>query len=264
MNPGKSIRMNAILNPADGRAVVVALDHGSVAGPLAGIEEPVRVFNACVDGGADALLTTRGFVKATAGLWRRSSSLILKLTGGFTMLGGAFEEEMISSAETALFFGASGAAVTVKFGHAREAAFIKQASQVADDCVRWGLPLVIEALSVTAHSKTDPAAAAQLAVRAAQEIGADLVKTAYTGDPESFHKLVEGCPAPVLILGGERKNSLKDLCTMIHQALDAGAAGVAMGRSLWQQGRTQSMVEAAVGLVHKSWSVEQALDHLEQ
>jgi class I fructose-bisphosphate aldolase len=262
MNPGKSIRMNSILNPADGRTVVVALDHGSVAGPVAGIEEPVRVFNACVEAGADALLTTRGFVKATAGLWRRSSSLILKLTGGFTLLGGGFEDELISSPEAALFFGASAAAVTVKFGHPREGAFIKQASLVADKCVQWGLPLLIEVLPVSAEGKSDPPEAAKLAARAAQEIGADLVKIAYTGDPDGFHKLVDGCPAPVLILGGERKNDLENLFTAIHQALDAGAAGVTMGRSLWQQGRTQKMVEAVVGLVHKSWSVEQALSHL--
>lgn len=264
MNPGKSIRMNSILNPADGRTVVVALDHGSVAGPIAGIEEPVRVFNACVEGGADALLTTRGFVKATAGLWRRSSSLILKLTGGFTLLGGGYEEEMISSPETALFYGASAAAVTVKFGHPREGKFIKQASLAADNCVRWGLPLLIEVLPTTREGKIDSAEAARLAARAAQEIGADLVKTAYTGDPDSFHRLVDGCPAPVLILGGERKNDIEELFTAIHQALDAGAVGVAMGRSIWQQGRTQTMVEAVVGLVHKNWSVKQALGYLEK
>jgi len=264
MNPGKSIRMNSILNPADGRTVIVALDHGGVAGPLEGIEEPVRVFNECVGGGADALITTRGFVKATAGLWRRSTSLILKLTGGFTVLGGNFEEEMISSPEAALFFGASAAAVTVKFGHPREGEFIRQASLTADSCVRWGLPLLVEVLPATADGKNSNAGAARLAARAAQEIGADLVKIAYNDDPESFHRLVKGCPAPVLILGGERKKNLEELFQGIHEALDAGAAGVAMGRSLWQQGRTQAMVEAVVGLVHKSWSVKQALAHLEK
>jgi DhnA family fructose-bisphosphate aldolase class Ia len=262
MNPGKSIRMNSILNPADGRTVVVALDHGGVAGPLEGIEEPVRVFNECVDGGADALLATRGFVKATAGLWRRSTSLILKLTGGFTVLGGTFEEELISSPEAALFFGASAAAVTVKFGHPREGEFIRQASLTADACVRGGLPLLVEVLPSAADGKNNTAGAERLAARAAQEIGADLVKIAYNGDPDGFHRLVKGCPAPVLILGGERKKNLEDLFTAIHEALDAGAAGVAMGRSLWQQGRTQAMVEAVVGLVHKSWSVKQALAHL--
>ena len=90
----------------------------------------------------------------------------------------------------------------------------------------------------------------------------DIVKTYYTGDPESFRKVVEGCPAPIVILGGAKSESLVDLFTAVHQSLQAGGAGIAIGRNIWQEGKTRIMVEAMVGLVHENWTVEQALRHV--
>ncbi len=145
-------------------------------------------------GGADAILATRGVVSAAAGEWDRTLSVILRLTGGFTVLGGKFEEEVISSPEAALAFGAAGVAVTVKFGHEREGEFTRQASLVADACERWGLPLMIEAMAKGKDMKSGDPKGILLAARAAQEIGADFVKTYYTGDPESFQQGRGGLP----------------------------------------------------------------------
>ena len=262
MISGKQIRMNSIFRKDDGRTVIVAIDHGGIAGPIKGIECPAEVIQACVKGGADAVLTTRGTVKASIGDWDRGTSLILRLTGGFTVLGGKFEEEMISSVEAALFYGAAGAAVTVKFGHEREGEFTKQASLLADACERWGVPLMIEAMARGKDLKsTDPKGIA-LAARAAQEIGADIVKTYYTGNPESFHDVVQGCPVPIVILGGEKTDRLEDVFNDVYQALQAGAAGIAIGRNIWQHDDTRAVVEAMNGLVHESWTVQQATNHI--
>ena len=262
MNPGKALRMNSIFRKADGRSVIVAIDHGGIAGPIQGILKPAPLIRACLEGGADAILTTRGFVKASIGEWDRPMSLILRLTGGFTTLGGRFEEEMISSPETALLYGAAAAAVTVKFGHEREGVFTRQASLAADACERWGLPLMIEAMANGKDAKPGDPEAIKLASRAAQEIGADMVKTYYTGDPDSFSQVVEGCPVPVVILGGEKMNSLKEVFEVVYHAMQAGAAGVAIGRNIWQHPNPQAMVEAMAGLVHEGWSVKQALAHV--
>ena len=189
-------------------------------------------------------------------------SLILRLTGGFTTLGGRFEEEMISSPETALVYGASAAAVTVKFGHSREGEFTRQASLAADACERWSLPLMIEAMAKGKDMKSSDPEGIKLASRAAQEIGADMVKTYYTGDPDSFHQVVEGCPVPVVILGGEKMDTLEEVFATVHASLGAGAAGVAIGRNIWQHPQPRAMVEAMVGLVHEGWTVKQALAHL--
>lgn len=258
MNPGKHIRMGRLLR--GGRAVVVAADHGGIAGPLPGIVAPAALMRACVRGGADAVLTTRGFIRAALAECAPATSLLLRLSGGFTVLGGLFEDELISSPETALRYGASGAAVTVKFGHAREGDFIRQASLLADACELWGLPLLVEALAK--DGKLADAQVVALAARAAQEIGADLVKCRYTGDPDSFRAVVEGCPAPVLILGGEKAEGLGEVFEQVHGALQAGGAGVAIGRNVFQHPQPQAVVEALVGLVHQGCSVKQALAHL--
>jgi DhnA family fructose-bisphosphate aldolase class Ia len=262
MNPGKQLRMNSIFRKNNGKTVIVAIDHGGIAGPVKGIEKPAEVMRACVQGGADAVLTTRGFLKASIDEWDRSTALILRLTGGFTVLGGQFEEELISSTESALYYGASCAAVTVKFGHKREGDFIKQASLVADSCEKWGLPLIIEAMA--RGKDIDPAdiEGLKLASRAAQEIGADIVKILYTGDQRSFKSVVEGCPAPVVILGGKKTDNIKDVFKYVHDSLQAGAAGIAIGRNIWQNNSTKAVVEAMVGLVHEECTVKQALDHL--
>ncbi|MBN2551326.1 MAG: fructose-bisphosphate aldolase [Spirochaetales bacterium] len=261
MNPGKCMRMGSIFRPADGRSVIVAIDHGGIAGPLRGIVKPAPLMRSCVLGGADAVLTTRGFVKASIQEWAPSTAVILRLSGGFTVLGGRFEEEQISSPETALRYDAAAAAVTVKFGHPREGDFIRQASLVADACEQWNLPLMIEAVAGGRNLKPTDPEGVKLAARAAQEIGADMVKCCYTGDPESFRGVTEGCPAPVVILGGEKTEEPEQVFTEVYESLQAGGAGIAIGRNIWQNANPQAVVEAMVGLVHEGWTPKQALEH---
>ncbi len=262
MTIGKTVRMRSIFRKSTGRTVIVAMDHGGIAGPVKGIERPAQVVAACRDGGADCILATRGVVQAAGEEWDRGLSFILRLTGGFTVLNGKFEEQLISSPETALYYGAAGAAVTVKFGHEREGEFARQASLVADSCERLGLPLMIEAMAKGKDMKSNDPKGIALAARAAQELGADLVKTYYTGDPESFRTVVEGCPVPIVILGGEKSDTLEQVFGEVYASLQAGGKGIAFGRNIWQHGRTQAVVEAMVGLVHENWSVHAALKHV--
>jgi len=152
--------------------------------------------------------------------------------------------------------------VTVKFGHEREGEFTRQASHVADVCERWGLPLMIEAMAKGKDMKAADPKGIKLAARAAQEIGADLIKTYYTGDPDSFADVVEGCPIPVVILGGEKSDSTEALFRDVYQSLQAGGKGIAIGRNIWQHKNVLAMIEAMAGLVHENWTVAQALSHL--
>jgi hypothetical protein len=95
-----------------------------------------------------------------------------------------------------------------------------------------------------------------LAARAAQEIGADLVTTCYAGDPEGFHKVVEGCFVPVVVLGGEKVETVKQVFSLVHVSIQAGGGkGIVIGRTIWEHGRTM----AIVGIVHEGWTVKQAL-----
>ncbi len=262
MNTGKTVRMNSIFRKDTGKSVIVAIDHGGIAGPMSGINKPAELIQACVDGGADAVLTTRGFIRAAEGAFDRKLGIILRLTGGFTVLGGKFEEEMITTVETALRIGSVGAAVTVKFGHEREGEFTQQASFVADSCEEWGLPLMIEAMAKGKDLKSTDPAGVKLASRAAAEIGADMVKTYYTGAPDTFAEVIEGCMVPVVILGGAKSDSVRDVFNDVYYSIQAGGSGIAIGRNIWAHGNPKAMVEAMCGLVHEGWTVDQAMDYI--
>ena len=262
MNTGKTIRMNSIFRKDTGKSVIVAIDHGGIAGPMKGINEPGKLIEDCVTGGADGVLTTRGFVRAAEGAFDRSLGLILRMTGGFTVLGGGFEEEMITSPETALRYGSAGAAVTVKFGHPREGFFTRQASIVADSCEEWGLPLMIEAMAKGKDLKSTDPAGVKLASRAAAEIGADIIKTYYTGDPDSFAQVIEGCMVPVVVLGGAKTDSIEDVFSDVYYSIQAGGSGIAIGRNIWQHENTRAMIEAMSGIIHEGWTIKQAMAHI--
>ncbi|MDR2747616.1 MAG: hypothetical protein LBB77_09250 [Treponema sp.] len=266
METGIILRKNQFFDTKDGRSVVVALDHGGIAGPVEGIEKPAQVIRACVAGGADGILTTKGFADASRGEWNRSTGLILRVTGGFTVLGGGFEEEMIMEPEAALAYGASCAAITVKFGHEREGAFIKQASLAIDAFHRLGVPVMIEAMAKgTINNTKFPAAdpeGIRMAARMAAEIGADLVKTYYTGSPESFARVISACPVPVLILGGAKTDSPVGVFQDIADSLASGGAGIAMGRNIWGFPKLAAMLDAVRGIVHSGWTVKQAMERI--
>lgn len=266
METGIQIRMNQIFNKKDGNALIVALDHGSIAGPMEGIEDPGKLIEICAKNNVDGILTTRGCADAAKNSWDRNIGLALRLTGGFTVLGGQFKEEMISTPETAIRYGSSCAAITVKFGHEEEGHFIKQASLAIDRCHELGLPVMIEAMAKGTmfgkiFEKNDPQAI-KMVSRMAAEIGADFVKTYYTGDKKSFEEVVKGCTVPIVILGGAKTDNVETVFNDIYDSIQAGGKGIAMGRNIWGQGNVENMLKAVNGLIHNSWTPKQALEVL--
>ncbi len=256
---GKHVRMKSLISPATGRTVIVAMDHGQIIGPAQGLERPLDAFRRVVRGRPDAILATRGMVEHGFEALDSGVGLIIRITGGFTVLGGRFEEAMISSVTHALKLGATGVAVTVKFGHDREDEFTRQASLVADDCYSWGMPLMTEVWPAGKNvSKPSDLSAVKLGSRAAAEYGTDIVKTYYPGTEEGCAEVVAGCPVPVVVLGGEKADAPIDTFRMVESAIRAGAAGVAMGRNVWGQPDPTRMIEALRGIVHDGWSADQA------
>jgi DhnA family fructose-bisphosphate aldolase class Ia len=121
---------------------------------------------------------------------------------------------------------------------------------------------MVEAMAIGKDMKPTDPAGVKLAARAAAEIGADLVKTYYTGTPDSFAEVVKGCMVPVVILGGAKTESIKDVFSDVYYSVQAGGKGIAIGRNIWQHENTQAMIEAMCGIVHEGWSVEQALAYI--
>jgi DhnA family fructose-bisphosphate aldolase class Ia len=236
MSTGKQVRMGRICG-ADGKILMVAMDHAAIGGPMGYLENPLKAMQAVVEGSPDSLLLTRGMLRHGWEAIPSHVGVVMRISGGFTVLEGAqeFRDRIISTVEDSLRWGADGVAVTVKFGHELEGEFIKAASEVADACDRWGVPLLVEAM-VTARggSGQTEEEALTVAARSAAELGADIVKMAYPAKGGDLRTAVGGCPVPVLVSGG-KKASDEGVLDMVAKAVSDGAKGVAMGRNVWQR-----------------------------
>ncbi len=250
MSTGKEVRLARIMG-RDGKALVVAMDHAAIAGPMGALAEPGEIIRRVVAGEPDALLLTRGMLRHGRAAMGPQVGIILRITGGFTVLSGMdFHDRVISTVEEALRWGADGVAVTVKFGYESEGEFIQAASAVADSCDRWGMPLMVEVMLVPRGGSGFPEGEGlTIAARAAAELGADLIKTSLQEDGAGFRELVEGCPVPVLALGGDLKDEGAVL-QMAKRAMQAGAAGLAMGRNVWLAEDPEAMVQKLREVVH--------------
>jgi DhnA family fructose-bisphosphate aldolase class Ia len=236
MSTGKQIRMGRICGP-DGRVLMVAMDHAAIGGPMQYLKDPEEAIGAVVEGVPDSLLLTRGMLRHGWKAIPPEVGLILRISGGFTILEGAqeFRDRIISTVEDALRWGIDGVAVTLKFGHELEGEFIQAVSKVADACDRWEVPLLIEAMvALRGSSGLAEDEALAVAARSAAELGADMVKIKYPSKGGNLVEVAEGCPVPVLVLGGEKAED-EEVLDMIAKAVDDGAFGVTMGRNVWQR-----------------------------
>ncbi|MBC7247632.1 MAG: hypothetical protein H5T73_07625 [Actinobacteria bacterium] len=236
MSTGKQLRMGRILGE-DGRALVVAMDQGAVAGSMAYLEEPLRAIRAVAEGSPDSLVLTRGMLKHGWEAIPPRVGMVMRISGGFTVLEGAreFRDRVITGVEEALRWGADGVVAAVKFGHELEGEFIQAVSAVADACDRWGMPLLIEAMvALRGSAGLSEEEALAVAARAAAELGADLVQLRYPAKGGSLVEAIRGCPVPVLVQCGDAVDEDAVLGT-VKSAVEDGAAGVALGRNAWQR-----------------------------
>jgi DhnA family fructose-bisphosphate aldolase class Ia len=255
-------RLNQIFQP-DGRALIVAFDHGMIDGPAKGMEQPARTLAQIVAGGADAILTTYGmatrFAKEIAGL-----GLILRLDGGGTILGkmdgpGA----QFYTIEDALRLGASAVAVSAFPGSSKEEATLETLARVTREAHAWGLPVMGEMVPGGFDSGPEFRTAASIAIsaRVAAELGADWVKVPYAA---GFERVTTTCYVPAVILGGAKKGSERTMLETIKSALEAGAVGVAIGRNIFQADNPAAMTAAVAALLHRDASVDEAMEILDQ
>ena len=242
---GRATRLARIFG-SDGRTVIVAMDHAAPMGPLRGLEDPEQAIRNAVAGGADAVLTTYGtarrFGDALGG-----RGLVLRLIEG-----------QAHDVDDALRLGAD-AVMTMLFSGEDERATALHTGETVHGAEGWGMPVAVEFLPRVAEAT--PAERIELirkGCRMAFELGADFVKTIYPGDAEAFAEIVDGCPVPIVVLGGERSRTDLECLESVHAALAAGAAGVAIGRNVWQHEDPLRMTAALVRLVHEGATVGQA------
>ncbi len=150
--------------------------------------------------------------------------------------------------------------IYINLGDPNERVMLADFGRVAEACDNWHMPLLamVYARGPEVKNSFDPAAIAHCA-RVGVELGADIVKVSYTGDVASFADVVAGCCVPVVIAGGERMNSDREVLQMVYDSLQAGGSGISMGRNVFQHPRRVELVRALRAIVHENASVDQAL-----
>ena len=240
------------------------MDHGGNFNVLPAMKNPGRIIRECASAGADAFLATAGLAEKFAPEFL-GKGIILRIDGGVSfMVKEQKPMRTVIDPEDALALGAD-AIITMSYpGSVFESESLAAAAINIRKAHRWGLPVVVEALPRGFEGGDDSRTPQSImfACRHAAEMGADIIKTEYTGSIETMKELVESVYAPVVILGGSKKVPERELLQEIRDALDAGAAGVAIGRNIWGRENPARCAAAIAKLIHENSSVETALREL--
>ncbi len=260
MNIGKRIRMQRIVNRENGRTVIVPLDHGLSAGPMPGIVDMHDTVSKVADGGANAVVMHKGMTGAGSRDHGRDIGLLIHLSASTGISPHANSKVLVGTVEDALRLGADGVSVHVNLGDEDEGRMLADLGRIASEADAWGMPVLamIYARGPKVTNEYAPDLIAHCA-RVGAELGADIVKVAYTGDLHSFADAIAGCRVPVVIAGGPKLDSTESFLRMVQDSLKAGASGLSVGRNIFQHPDPAALCRALSGIVHKDWSLEQAL-----
>ena len=249
---GMQNRLARIFNPASGRTVMLAFDHGYFQGPTTGLERidlnivPLIPY-------ADVLMCTRGALRSVIPA-SATNAVVLRCSGGQSILTELSRELIAVDIEDAIRINAAALTTQIYIGAEYEHQSIKNLVQLIDTGNKYGIP-TMAVTGVGAEMKRDERYFS-LATRIAAELGAHYVKSYFIED--GFERVCAGCPVPIVIAGGKKLPEL-DALTMAYKAIDQGAAGVDMGRNIFQSDDPVAMIQAVGAVVHKNEKPEKAV-----
>ena len=254
---GMQNRLARIFNPASGKTVMLAFDHGYFQGPTTGLER-IDLSIVPLIPYADVLMCTRGVLRSVipAG---STNALVLRCSGGQSMLTELSRELIAVDIEDAIRLNACALTTQIYIGAEYEHQSIKNLVQLIDNGNRYGIP-TMAVTGVGAEMKRDERYFL-LATRIAAELGAHYVKSYFIED--GFERVCAACPVPIVIAGGKKLPEI-DALTMAYKAIDQGAAGVDMGRNIFQSDDPVAMIQAVGAVVHKKEKPEKALQLYQQ
>lgn len=261
MLKNKQEKLNKIIQ-SDGKTVIIPMDHGVSCGPIKGIECPQKSVEDISVGGANAIIGHLGFylhgylpAKEKIG----NTSYIMHLSASSDLSPRKNYKVLVNSVEMAAKLNADGVSIHVNIGADNEPEMLMDMGKVAQECLKYGMPL-LAMMYPRGHEIENPndVKYAKIAARIGAELGADIIKTVYTGSPETFKEVVDGCPVPVVIAGGAKGDDLKCL-QMIEGAIKGGGAGVSIGRGAFSHANPTKMVQAVHAIVHEGKTAQEAM-----
>ena len=255
MTAGLSARLDRI--STNDRYLIVPMDHGITMGAVDGLVDIESTIDGVTSGGADAVLTQKGIAPRVHG-HKNEAGYIVHVNGSTTIGPDESDKRVTATAEDAVRAGADAVSFHINVGSDHEPDQIEELAELTADAERLGLPVLAMAYARgPGVDETEPEALGH-AVRLAEEVGADVVKTGYSGDGESFERVTESTRLPVVIAGGS-KGTDRETVEMVRGAMDGNAAGVSMGRSIFQHEDPEGIARAVSAVVHDDASVDDAL-----
>lgn len=264
MKIGKQIRKERIINRNSKRTMIVPMDHGISSGPIKGLENLPETVEKVAKGGANAVLMQKGMIPHGHRGYGKDVGLIAHLSASTSLSPIENYKVQVCEVKEAIKYGVDGISVHVNIGSDTEPEQLEKLGKVSKKCNEWSIPLI--AMMYPRGEKVDDEYDVKYvkhAARAGAELGADIVKTNYTGSPKSFKEVVEGCQVPVVVAGGPKMDSEKEVLEMVEGAIHGGASGVAIGRNVFQSDDVVSMTEAITSILHRNKTAEEAKKILE-
>ncbi len=247
---GKRRRLGRIVK--NGKTLIVPMDHG-ISKPVKGLEDIDEILRK-IDGVVDAVVLHKGVVKRSRYVADMGMGLIVHLSAS-TCLVDPNDKRIITSVEKAIELGADAVSVHVNIGSKTEGRQLEEAGRIAEICDSWGMPLLAMIYPRGKGIEEKDPEMVKHAVRVGYEIGADIVKTNYTGSVDTFAEVVDVADVPVVVAGGSKKDELS-LLKEVKEAMMAGAIGVAIGRNVFQHPKPELIVKALRMIIHEGADVE--------
>lgn len=234
-----------------GKIMIVPMDHGVSSGPIEGLEDMKKIISEVKLGGADAIVIHKGIYKhCKKEIGDLSVFIHISVS---TDSGNALKKVLVASPQEVKDLGAQGVSMHVNIGNDYDSEMISDLGFMSAECDRLDMPLlamiyVRKEVFGEIVTKTDEENVA-IAARTGYELGADIVKVSYTGNPESFKKVVDGCDIPVVIAGGA-KGGEKELLKSIKDVMSIGGSGTSIGRNIFQHENPKEMTEKMRNVIY--------------
>ena len=257
MDWGVSNRMAQIIKP-NGRCLFLPIDHGYFQGPTTKLERPGETIEPLLPY-CDALFVTRGVLRSSIDPCN-AKPIILRVSGGTSMVGKDLANEGITtSVKEALRLHVNAMGISIFVGSDYEKESLLNLAKLVDEGEEYGIP-VMAVTAVGKELEKRDARYLALCCRIAAELGARVVKTYWC---EGFEKVTNGCPVPVVMAGGPKVNSEREVFEFVHDGIQKGAIGVNLGRNVWQHTYPVAMIQALRAIIHENVTVNEACDLFE-
>ncbi|MGD0643330.1 MAG: 3-hydroxy-5-phosphonooxypentane-2,4-dione thiolase [Candidatus Bathyarchaeia archaeon] len=259
MEWGMKNRLSRLIQK-DGKAIFLPIDHGYFQGPTHCLEKPGETIKPIYQY-ADALMLTRGVLRNCIDP-TIEKPIIMRVSGAVTVVGEDLaNESIVTSIEEILRLNAMAVSMSVFVGTKYESQSLSNLAKLVDECEEYGVP-VMAVTSVGRELEKREARYLALVARVSAEIGARVVKTYYC--KEDFEKVVDGCPVPVVIAGGPKTETQKEVFDFVYDGIQKGAIGVNLGRNIWQTESPVAAIRAIRAIVHDNYTPQEALDLFNQ